>query len=68
MISLRGSAAPVSNAALLTDHGREPHNQEMYARIAELGWLGVAIPGAVRRLRRRRGRHVPAVRGVGARG
>ncbi len=29
---------------VLTDHGREPHNQEMYERIAELGWLGVAIP------------------------
>src|SRR5947209_5013150 len=28
----------------LTDHGREPHNPEIYARIAELGWLGVAIP------------------------
>jgi alkylation response protein AidB-like acyl-CoA dehydrogenase len=28
----------------LTDHGQEPHNQEIYARIAELGWLGVAIP------------------------
>ena len=30
--------------AALTDHGREPHNQEMYERIAELGWLGAAIP------------------------
>jgi alkylation response protein AidB-like acyl-CoA dehydrogenase len=30
----------------LTDHGQEPHNQEIYARIAELGWLGVAIPEA----------------------
>jgi isovaleryl-CoA dehydrogenase len=28
----------------LTDHGAEPHNQEMYERIATLGWLGVAIP------------------------
>jgi alkylation response protein AidB-like acyl-CoA dehydrogenase len=28
----------------LTDHGREPHNQELYERIAQLGWLGVAIP------------------------
>jgi alkylation response protein AidB-like acyl-CoA dehydrogenase len=28
----------------LTDHGREPQNPEIYARIAELGWLGVAIP------------------------
>jgi alkylation response protein AidB-like acyl-CoA dehydrogenase len=28
----------------LTDGGHEPHNQEMYERIAELGWLGVAIP------------------------
>ena len=30
----------------LTDHGREPHNQELYSRIAELGWVGVAIPEA----------------------
>jgi alkylation response protein AidB-like acyl-CoA dehydrogenase len=28
----------------LTENGREPHNQEMYERIAQLGWLGVAIP------------------------
>jgi isovaleryl-CoA dehydrogenase len=28
----------------LTDHGREPHNQQLYERIAQLGWLGVAIP------------------------
>jgi alkylation response protein AidB-like acyl-CoA dehydrogenase len=28
----------------LTDHGREPHNQEIYERVAELGWLGVTIP------------------------
>jgi isovaleryl-CoA dehydrogenase len=28
----------------LTDHGREPHNQELYERIAELGWVGVSIP------------------------
>jgi isovaleryl-CoA dehydrogenase len=28
----------------LTDNGREPHNQEMYERIADLGWLGVSIP------------------------
>jgi alkylation response protein AidB-like acyl-CoA dehydrogenase len=28
----------------LTHNGREPHNQELYERIAELGWLGVAIP------------------------
>jgi isovaleryl-CoA dehydrogenase len=30
----------------LTDHGHEPHNSELYARIAELGWLGAAIPEA----------------------
>ncbi|HEY6398202.1 MAG TPA: acyl-CoA dehydrogenase family protein [Solirubrobacteraceae bacterium] len=30
----------------LSDHGREPHNQALYERIAELGWLGVAIPEA----------------------
>jgi alkylation response protein AidB-like acyl-CoA dehydrogenase len=28
----------------LTEHGREPHNQELYSRIAALGWVGVAIP------------------------
>ncbi|HEX4672488.1 MAG TPA: acyl-CoA dehydrogenase family protein, partial [Solirubrobacteraceae bacterium] len=28
----------------LTDHGREPHNQELYERIADLGWVGVSIP------------------------
>jgi alkylation response protein AidB-like acyl-CoA dehydrogenase len=28
----------------LTDHGREPHNQEVYERVAELGWIGVAVP------------------------
>jgi alkylation response protein AidB-like acyl-CoA dehydrogenase len=28
----------------LTEHGREVHNQELYERIAELGWLGVTIP------------------------
>jgi alkylation response protein AidB-like acyl-CoA dehydrogenase len=28
----------------LTHHGQEPHNPEIYARIAELGWLGAAIP------------------------
>ena len=28
----------------LTDGGHEPHNPEIYAKIAELGWLGAAIP------------------------
>jgi alkylation response protein AidB-like acyl-CoA dehydrogenase len=28
----------------LTDGGREPHNQEIHERVAELGWLGAAIP------------------------
>jgi alkylation response protein AidB-like acyl-CoA dehydrogenase len=28
----------------LTDRGNEPHNHEVYARVAELGWLGAAIP------------------------
>jgi alkylation response protein AidB-like acyl-CoA dehydrogenase len=28
----------------LTEHGREVHNQQLYERIAELGWLGVTIP------------------------
>ena len=28
----------------LTNHGREPHNQPLYERIADLGWLGAAIP------------------------
>ena len=30
----------------LTGGGREPHNAELYARIAALGWPGVAIPEA----------------------
>ena len=30
----------------LTSHGRHPHNPELYAKIAELGWLGIAIPEA----------------------
>jgi alkylation response protein AidB-like acyl-CoA dehydrogenase len=28
----------------LTDNGREVHNQQVYERIADLGWLGVTIP------------------------
>jgi alkylation response protein AidB-like acyl-CoA dehydrogenase len=28
----------------LTDNGREPHNQDLYERIADLGWVGVSIP------------------------
>src|SRR6201996_2348563 len=28
----------------LTDHGRQPHNQQLYERIGQLGWLGAAIP------------------------
>jgi alkylation response protein AidB-like acyl-CoA dehydrogenase len=28
----------------LTDRGKHPHNQQLYERVAELGWLGVAIP------------------------
>jgi isovaleryl-CoA dehydrogenase len=28
----------------LTDHGNDPHNEEVYERIAELGWLGASIP------------------------
>ena len=28
----------------LTDNGVELHNAELYARMADLGWLGVAIP------------------------
>jgi isovaleryl-CoA dehydrogenase len=28
----------------LTDGGKEVHNPELYKRIADLGWLGVAIP------------------------
>jgi len=30
----------------LTENGNEPHNQELYERVADLGWLGVAIPEA----------------------
>jgi alkylation response protein AidB-like acyl-CoA dehydrogenase len=28
----------------LTDHARNPHNREIYERVAELGWIGVSIP------------------------
>jgi isovaleryl-CoA dehydrogenase len=28
----------------LTDHGREPHNQDLYAKMAGLGWLGISLP------------------------
>ncbi|WP_299538108.1 acyl-CoA dehydrogenase family protein [uncultured Streptomyces sp.] len=28
----------------LTGGGREPHNAELYARLADLGWLGVCLP------------------------
>jgi isovaleryl-CoA dehydrogenase len=28
----------------LTDGGHEPHNQALYERMGELGWLGVTIP------------------------
>ena len=30
----------------LTHNGTEPHNPEIYAKIAKLGWLGAAIPEA----------------------
>ncbi|HWJ50698.1 MAG TPA: acyl-CoA dehydrogenase family protein [Solirubrobacteraceae bacterium] len=30
----------------LTANGQEPHNTELYRRIAELGWLGIAVPEA----------------------
>jgi isovaleryl-CoA dehydrogenase len=30
----------------LTDGGRHPHNPSLYATMADLGWLGVAIPEA----------------------
>jgi isovaleryl-CoA dehydrogenase len=30
----------------LTANGRHPHNQDLYKRMAELGWLGVATPEA----------------------
>jgi alkylation response protein AidB-like acyl-CoA dehydrogenase len=30
----------------LTDGGRHPHNQGLYEKMAELGWLGVATPEA----------------------
>ena len=30
----------------LTNGGKEPHNVDLYAKVAELGWLGVAIPEA----------------------
>ncbi len=47
----------------LTDNGREPHNQELYERIAELGWPGVCIPEEYGGSGRRRRRHVPDARG-----
>ncbi len=28
----------------LTDNGHEPHNQQLYERIAQLGWPGVCVP------------------------
>ncbi len=30
--------------AALTDGGKEAHNQELYQRMADLGWAGVSIP------------------------
>jgi alkylation response protein AidB-like acyl-CoA dehydrogenase len=30
----------------LTDGGQEPHNVDLYAKVAELGWFGVAVPEA----------------------
>src|SRR3712207_8181366 len=30
----------------LTNHGTEPHNADLYRRVAELGWFGIAIPEA----------------------
>ena len=47
----------------LTDNNTEPHNPALYKKVADLGWLGVAIPDRVRRLRRRHGRPVPVPRG-----
>src|SRR5687768_13920800 len=28
----------------LTDRGRHPHNTDLYKKMADLGWLGIAIP------------------------
>ncbi|WP_328674034.1 acyl-CoA dehydrogenase family protein [Streptomyces sp. NBC_00328] len=28
----------------LTGHGRDPHNADVYARLADFGWLGVCLP------------------------
>ncbi|MCW3009772.1 MAG: acyl-CoA dehydrogenase [Solirubrobacterales bacterium] len=30
----------------LTDHGKHQHSDELYSRLADLGWLGVGIPEA----------------------
>jgi alkylation response protein AidB-like acyl-CoA dehydrogenase len=30
----------------LTDRGRHPHNEGLYRKMADLGWLGIAIPEA----------------------
>ena len=42
---------------------QEPHNQELYEKIAELGWLGRLDPRGVRRRRRRDGRRLHLPRG-----
>ena len=28
----------------LTAHGAQPHNQELYGKLADLGWLGISLP------------------------
>jgi len=28
----------------LTQHGSQPHSQELYRKMADLGWLGIALP------------------------
>ncbi|MDI2030317.1 acyl-CoA dehydrogenase family protein [Saccharopolyspora sp. TS4A08] len=30
----------------LTAHGSEPHNQDLYDKMADLGWLGISLPEA----------------------
>ena len=51
----------------LTNGYTELHNQEIYEKLAELGWLGVVDPRGVRRRRRRHGRRLHLPRGDDAR-
>ena len=47
----------------LTDGGADTHSPELHAKMAELGWLGVAIPEDYGGIRRLAGRPVRPLRG-----